>query len=150
MQNPYEVANAIFNDIKSTQQQKTRNLLRLIPVSCTCQASLDRIKESIVCELDAYLLSHPDSADNSKYTILFKARNNNQLSRTVILPSLVSSIGEKLPKLQADYKDPVLFVLVNVLQTKCCISVVNDYTKFCRYNLIELAGKAVNNKDDET
>ncbi|XP_013784763.1 THUMP domain-containing protein 1-like [Limulus polyphemus] len=139
---PCQLVSTILDDIRSTQKQKTRYLLRMIPVSATCKAFVENIKKSVSVVLDEYQDSwrRHVGEDNSSpsFAIIFKARHNNSLSREEVIRAVLQVTKVKKPDWQPDLKDPLLVILVEVVQSVCCLSILKNYFFFRKYNLIEL------------
>ncbi len=80
-----------------------------------------------------------------KYTSVCKIRNNQNVSRTSLLPSLGRIIREMNPLHQLCHDEPDLVVLIEVIRNVCCLSVVKDFFTFKKYNMHEVvkpSGKA--------
>ena len=72
-------------------------------------------------------------------------RNNNTISRTAIIPELARVISDINPSSKVEYNTPDMVVLVEILRTTACMSVVRDFYKYRQYNLHEV----VKEKSDE-
>ncbi|XP_076326406.1 THUMP domain-containing protein 1 [Tachypleus tridentatus] len=134
---PCQLVSTILKDIRSTQKQKTRYLLRMIPVLATCRAFMENIKKSMSMVLDAYQ-GEEENITSPSFAVIFKARHNNSLSREEVIRAVLQVTKVKKPNWQADLKDPLLVILVEVVQSVCCLSILKNYFFFRKYNLTEV------------
>lgn len=68
-------------------------------------------------------------------------RYNNSVSRDKIIEELakkVASLGEHTVDLSGGAK---LTIIVEVVKSICCLSVVKDYGRFCKFNLLSVCGQ---------
>lgn len=133
LDNPVEITTAILNDILQSKQQKTRYLLRLVPIEITCKANMDDIKKSVSTLIEKYFCGEAKT-----FAVCFNHRNNNQIDRDEIIKEIASSITVKNPKHKVDLKNAELTIVVEVIRGFCLLSVIPDYTKLKKYNLLQL------------
>lgn len=54
-------------------------------------------------------------------------------------------VREKRPNWVVDLTDPNIFVIVNILQRSLCLSILENFTKYSKYNPIEFHKKISGN-----
>ena len=159
LRNPVNFALGILNDIRTSGEQRTRFLLRLIPIEQTCKAYEDNVKEA----MQKIALKHFKEKTVAKsYAILFKSRCNQDFSKETAIKIIGNVIKDINPNAKVEYKTPDLVIMVEVMKSNCCLSILPDYYGYKKYNLIELAtstpslqkkspgGDDINVKNDNT
>lgn len=137
---PGEITSAIIKDLMVTKLQKTRHLLRLVPILGTCKANLPDIMECAGTLLDKYFLK-----ESSTFAIVFNKRFNDSVSRDMIIRELAEMIVLKNGDNKADLKNPKLCVVVEVIKGMCLLGVVDNYYTYKKYNLLELCKEEQSN-----
>lgn len=130
---PEELTAAIFKDLYNTRTQKTRHVLRLLPIMATCKANLPDIMESAGGLFDKYFLKEP-----STFAVIFNKRFNNSVSRDLIIKELADLIVLKNGGNKADLKNPRLCIIVEIIKGICLLSIVDNYFTYKKYNLNEI------------
>lgn len=145
---PTSMASHIIKDIAETKKQKTRYLLRLIPIEMVCKANTKDIVDSAGQLCDKYFLGEPTT-----FSIVFNKRFNNDISRDALIKEVADLIHAKNVKHKVDLKYAKRSLIVEVIKGLCCLAVVDDYMAFKKYNLVELGrsnqeyNKPVNKED---
>lgn len=135
VEDPVKLVDDIITDISETKTQKARFILRMIPIIGTCKAYERNIEE-----LAEQILSKVVSKDSDfTYSIIFKTRNNNQVSRDDIFRVVGNVVRRQEGKTRVDLKNPNFCVVVEIIRTVCCMGIVRDYFNRKKYNLVELA-----------
>lgn len=130
---PTKLGSAIVEDIALTKLQKTRYLLRLVPIEATCNTKIEEIISTAGQLFDKHFLGEPTT-----FSIVFNRRYNNSLSRDLVIKELADLITQKNNSHKADLTKPKLSVIVEIIKGNCLLSVVADYYLFKKYNLYEL------------
>lgn len=138
---PVKIAYSIIRHIAETKEQKTRFLLRLIPVEKTCKANLHDIKENIDVLVEKYF-----NDESKTFSVVYNHRNNNSLNRDEVIKEIAAIVDSKNKTHSVNLKQPQLAIIVEVIRGMCLLSVVPDYIKFKKYNLHQLCEKAVSEK----
>merc|ERR1711894_84616 len=73
------------------------------------------------------------------YAILFKSRCNQDFSKETAIKIIGNVIKDINPNAKVEYKTPDLVIMVEVMKSNCCLSILPDYYGYKKYNLIELA-----------
>ncbi|CAJ1054006.1 THUMP domain-containing protein 1 [Xyrichtys novacula] len=124
----------ILSDLHTTKKKKSRVILRMLPVTGTCKA----FQDDMVKYLTTYLEPWFKTPNCATYQITFKARNSSHNKRDEIIKSIAALVGKLNPKNKVDLTNPELTIIVEVIKSVCCISVVKDYTLFRKYNVQEV------------
>ena len=143
LKDPVKFALTILNDIKTTGEQRTRFIMRLVPIEATCKAYEDNVKEV----MQKLALKHFKADDAKKsYAILFKSRCNQDFTKEIAIKAINSVIKTVSPEATVEYKTPDLVIMVEVMKGNCCLGILPDYYGYKKYNLIELASAASDKK----
>lgn len=67
MTNPLELVTKIITELYNTKQQRTRYLLRLLPIEVICKANMNDIKSKADAMLEKYFAQEPKT-----FSIVFK------------------------------------------------------------------------------
>ncbi|KPJ11462.1 THUMP domain-containing protein 1-like [Papilio machaon] len=140
---PEVLTTAIIQDLSTTKVQKTRHVLRLLPIMATCKANLPDIMEAAGKLFDKYFLKN-----SSTFAVIFNKRFNSSVCRDLIIKELADLIVLKNGNNKADLKNPSLCIIVEIIKGICLLSVVDNYFLYKKYNLHEL-GKDESNNDSE-
>lgn len=75
-----------------------------------------------------------------------RIRNHSTLTRQ----NLIEAVADSVPKqLKVDLENPEVFILMEVFKSTCGVSVVRDYYKLKKFNVLEIASEG-RRKDVET
>uniref|UniRef100_A0AAZ3QXM0 THUMP domain-containing protein 1 n=1 Tax=Oncorhynchus tshawytscha TaxID=74940 RepID=A0AAZ3QXM0_ONCTS len=132
---PEKLVHHILSDLHITKKNKSRVILRMLPVSGTCKA----FQEDMDKYLSVFLEPWFKAPNQGSYQIAFKARNSSHNKRDDIIKALAGLVGKMNPKNKVDLTTPELTIIVEVIKSVCCVSVVRDYTLYRKYNLQEVA-----------
>ena len=138
LKDPVGFAMTILNDIRDNKQQKTRFLLRFVPIEATCKA----LKENFETTLKKLLTKHFENISETKtYSVVFKARCNNDFTKDTAIKICGDVIKEldKESHAKVEYKNPDLVIMVEIMKGNCCLGILPNYFNYKKYNLIELA-----------
>uniref|UniRef100_T1JK63 THUMP domain-containing protein n=1 Tax=Strigamia maritima TaxID=126957 RepID=T1JK63_STRMM len=141
LEDPCAVMYAILNEIEKTRTQRTKFLLRMLPVMDTCKPFIEDIKKCMDTLVTNFFATVNE--ENSTYALTFKIRNNHSLKRDDLLPALLELIQGKKLAISPDLKNPAVVINVEIVCKTCCLSIVKNYYKYRRCNLIEFAMKGV-------
>ncbi|CAK1553740.1 unnamed protein product [Leptosia nina] len=130
---PEELTTAIIKDLCATKVQKTRHVLRFLPIMATCKANLPDIMESAGKLFDKFFLK-----TSSTFAVIFNKRFNSSVSRDLIIKELAELIVLKNSSNKADLKNPGLCIIVEIIKGICLLSIVDNYFSYKKYNLNEL------------
>jgi len=131
---PVGLAAKILEDIGQKKTQKSRFLLRMLPIQTVCKATLEEMKIALARIYPADLKSGFNS-----FQIAYKARYNNTLSRMEVLRELADLVMKENSFNSVNLTDPKFTIIVEVLKGHCCMGVVTNYKRYKKFNLIEVA-----------
>lgn len=141
IENPMELCQKIFEELSESKRQKTRFLLRFIPVQEVCKANIKSIVETVGKLWDKHILSEKIVVHS--FAVVFNKRYNNDVAREDILKELADLVKLKCPLIKVDLKGADLCVLVEILKGFACISIAPGYFKYRKYNLIEICSNSI-------
>ncbi|XP_045613767.1 THUMP domain-containing protein 1 homolog [Procambarus clarkii] len=137
LDDPLPLSVAIMDDILQNQKQRTKRLLRMIPVQKTCKAFQEDIEKAVGNLAKSYF-----EKESKTFYVVIKIRNNTTLPREQLTNALVQIIQDANSKNTPDLKYPDVVLNVDVIKNICCLSFLPGYfTKYAKYNLIMLADK---------
>ncbi|KAM3962249.1 THUMP domain-containing protein 1 homolog [Aphomia sociella] len=142
---PEELTAAIMKDLYVTKLQKSRHVLRLLPIMGTCKANLPDIMECAGKLFDKYFLKEP-----STFAVVFNKRFNSSVSRDLIIKELAEMVVLKNADNKADLKNPTLCIIVEIIKGICLLSIVDNYYTYKKYNLHELSKEESNSELEGT
>lgn len=135
---PCHLVHHILNEAYTRKLQKSRYILRFLPVSATCRARIETIVETT----EQLLLLHPDlgfGCAGGSFCVMVKIRNSNQVTQTEVIQKIVAKAREMNDNNAGNMQNPDFFIIVDVIKTTCCLSIVKDYFKFKKYNLQQVS-----------
>jgi len=130
IEDPVKLTEMIVQDISERKKQKTRFLLRLIPIEVTCKAYVDDIQKACEPLLEKYFQDSPKS-----FSIVFNHRNNNQISKDNVIKVVAEMVSAKRSDHKVDLKNAEVSILIEVIKGIALIGVVPNFTKYKKYNL---------------
>ncbi|EEA27451.1 THUMP domain protein [Talaromyces marneffei ATCC 18224] len=131
---PVKLVHDICEDARTNpDQRKSRWIKRMTP--------LTQIRKVLSVDLAAFAKEvlqpyfHADGVPK-KYAIRPAVRNNNTLSRDVVIQTVAAAVG---PGYKVDLKNPDYTIVVEIVQNVIGMSVVgSDYDALKRFNLMEI------------
>ena len=132
---PVHLCRTIMDDIRTTGVQKSRHLLRLVPVVKTCKAYPESLKEAAKDVLTPWFKDKEDVT----FCVVFKSRLNGSLTKEAVVIVIGEMVKEINVKAKVEYKTPDLVVVVEVMKGHCCLGIVPKYFEYKKCNLVELA-----------
>uniref|UniRef100_A0A8C9N9E3 THUMP domain-containing protein 1 n=1 Tax=Serinus canaria TaxID=9135 RepID=A0A8C9N9E3_SERCA len=138
---PENLVHHILKDMHTTKKKKTRVILRMLPISGTCKAFMEDMKKYTETFFEPWF----KAPNKGTFQIVYKARNNSHMSREEVIKELAGIVGSLNPENKVDLNNPQYTIVVEIIKTVCCLSVVRDYVLFRKYNLQEVVKS---NKED--
>ncbi|EPQ52634.1 hypothetical protein GLOTRDRAFT_79752 [Gloeophyllum trabeum ATCC 11539] len=121
-------------DVVETGITRTKYTQRLTPVSGSCVANLPEICGLFKKVILPFFL---DAGDKKyRYKIELRIRNHHTVSRDPLLAELAALVPEGH---KVDLKSPEVFILVELFKSVCGMSVVKDYYRLQKFNVMEIA-----------
>ncbi|KZO90706.1 hypothetical protein CALVIDRAFT_388311 [Calocera viscosa TUFC12733] len=134
---PVPLAHAYLSEVLSTGRARTRYVNRLLPAAGVCTANLPEV----LALAKGVLRETFEDGSAYRYKIELSIINHSKLSKDVLIPPL----AELVPKDRGhtvDLKHPEVVILVQVFKVWCGVSVVRDWQRFRRWNVMQLAEAA--------
>ncbi|XP_041098511.1 THUMP domain-containing protein 1-like [Polyodon spathula] len=131
---PGKLVHHILQDLHTTKKKKSRVILRMLPVSGTCKAFIEEMEKY----LGPFLESWFKAPNQGTFQIVFKARNSSHAKRDEVIKLLAGLVGNMNPKNKVDLTNPEFTIIVEIIKSVCCVSVVRDYVLFRKFNLQEV------------
>lgn len=135
---PVQLVMKHVENVQETGVTRTKYTHRLTPVSGTCVANLPEIHSLCRRTVTAYCAQENSegSPRARKYKIELRVRNHNTLTRMDIIQEVAKCMPSNYT---VDLDDPDVFVLVEVFKSTFGVSIVEDYYRFQKFNVMELA-----------
>ena len=89
-----------------------------------------------------------ESSSPPTYCVIFKSRLNQSFFKQDAIDVVGKIMKELNPNAQVEYKNPDLAIIFEIMKSHCCLSVLPNYYKYKKYNLIELASASTANQND--
>lgn len=142
--NPGELVDTIIKDIWNSGIQKTKFLLRLIPIEVTCKANMNDIGTAF-----DQLGERHFKEKSLTFSIAFNHRNNNVISRDDAIKLIADRVFALRPDHKVDLKNPQVTIILEVIKAFAFLSVIPDYFKYKKYNLLSICNQeeTINNAD---
>uniref|UniRef100_A0A8C1LY62 THUMP domain-containing protein 1 n=1 Tax=Cyprinus carpio TaxID=7962 RepID=A0A8C1LY62_CYPCA len=137
---PEQLVHHILSDLHQTKKRKSRVILRMLPVSGTCRAFPEDMEKFLSVFLERWFRA----PQRATYQICFKARNSSHNKREEVIKAVAGLVGKLNPLNKVDLTNPELSIIIEIIKTVCCVSVLKDYTLFRKYNLQEVAKEPTN------
>lgn len=135
----------LLQNIEISQKQNVRFIQRFIPVQATFKADQEKLGDNFELNFDRLA---PKQARS--YAIQCRVRNNSGVnSEKLLLEQLVLIVKMKRPHWYLNLNEPQILIALNVVQKAVCLSLIDDYHKFAKYNLVEYFRKCTNAKSDD-
>ncbi|KAI0360017.1 hypothetical protein OH77DRAFT_1472008 [Trametes cingulata] len=131
---PVKLVTTHVQNVMNTGVTQTRYTQRLTPVSGSCVANIPEIRNLCGRLVNAALAAEPDK--KFTYKIELRMRNHNTVTRDKLIPELAKCVPEGHT---VSLDNPELFILVEIFKSVCGISVVKDYYKLYKFNVMEIA-----------
>ncbi|KAG1737300.1 hypothetical protein EDB19DRAFT_1637138 [Suillus lakei] len=135
---PVKLVMQHVDNVQKTGVTRTKYTHRLTPVSGTCVANLPELHS--LCRRTVAAYSAQDNSEGSprarKYKVELRMRNHNTLTRMEIIQEVAKCMPSNYT---VDLDNPDVFVLVEVFKSTFGMSIVEDYYRFQKFNVMELA-----------
>jgi len=146
LSDPNELSDSIYEDLIATQVRKTKICLKFIPVVRTCYASTEKIVEAAK-EICKPIFVEQAEEKLIRFCFLWQVTANSSLNRDDVVLDLCKYVCSKQEHI-TEYTDPEIAVNIRIIGNTCCISVLKNFVRFCKYN-IDSVVKPVKEEDGE-
>nr|XP_033819405.1 THUMP domain-containing protein 1 isoform X2 [Geotrypetes seraphini] len=131
---PEKLVHHILKDMYTTKKKKAKVIFRMLPFSGTCKAFLEDMKQYA----ETFFVPWFKTPNKGTFQIVYKARNNSHMNREEVIKELAGVVGNLNPENKVDLNNPEYTIVVEIIKTVCCLSVVKDYVLLKKYNLQEV------------
>ncbi|CCM03096.1 uncharacterized protein FIBRA_05216 [Fibroporia radiculosa] len=131
---PVQLVMKHVRTVMDTGVTHTRFTQRLTPISATCVANLPEIKSLFNRVVSPFFEEDPERTYH--YKIELRMRNHSTIARPILIQELAKCVPEKH---KVDLENAEAFILVEVFKSICGISIVKDYYRFQKFNVMEIA-----------
>ncbi|OTF74634.1 THUMP domain-containing protein 1-like protein [Euroglyphus maynei] len=139
---PQALSLALWKDLEQNRRQNCRYIQRIIPVIRTCRT------DKIVTIFDE-LFERLASKSVCSFLVQCRIRNYSSMTERILQESIIEIVRERRPNWYVSLDRPDQFIQINVLCKAACISLLPDYNRYAKYNLIEFIKKHTPNGDDD-
>lgn len=136
---PQKLVDEFFSELLDKSQMKTANTYKVLPVFDTFRNNVSCAKTSIAQLLNDRFKD--ESETSKKYFIELQSRGNHKLNpetKQSMIEGVADTVSELKPSWTVDRENADYIIILIALKDVCCLSVVSDYFKRCKYNVIEL------------
>ncbi|XP_006459466.1 hypothetical protein AGABI2DRAFT_218712 [Agaricus bisporus var. bisporus H97] len=131
---PVQLVVRHIENVQRTGVTQTRHTHRFVPVSGSSVANLPEIKSLCHDIFNKFFETHKNRSFT--YKVELRMRNHSTISRSV----LIQHIAQCVPAGHTVSLDnPEIFILVEVFKSVCGISIVQDYYRLQKFNVMEIA-----------
>ncbi|KAF8191595.1 hypothetical protein K438DRAFT_1919436 [Mycena galopus ATCC 62051] len=142
---PVKLVMKHVQNVHETGFTHTRYSLRFSPVSASCVTNLPEIQA--LCRTVFEPFFGEAVGQKFKYKIELRIRNHTTLSRTDLIEAIAKCVPEGHT---VNLEDPELFIIVEVFKSICGVSVVRDYYKLQKFNVVEIANTHASENPDSS
>lgn len=131
---PNEMLLSIWNDLEMKPQQNSRYIQRIIPVIETCKA------ENILACFES-VFEKKALKDVCSYSVQCKVRNNSSFQEKKLQEQIIKIVRDKRPNWYVGLDRPDQMIQINIVCKAGCISLLKDYIRYSKYNIMEFLKK---------
>lgn len=137
LKDPLPLSLAIMDELLLSQKQRTKKLLRMVPVQTTCRAYPEDIKKAVQELAKSYFRENGQT-----FCVIFKVRNNTSIKKENMVYDLATILETANPKNRPNLTFPDVVLSVDIIKNVCCLGFLPHYfTKYSKYNLVLIANK---------
>ncbi|KAI5118142.1 hypothetical protein M0805_001741 [Coniferiporia weirii] len=131
---PVALVELHMRNVEKTGITHTRSTLRLTPVSSSCDSNIAEIVS--LCKRIVTPVFENEESKAYRYRVELRMRNHNTVSRDEVIKAIAQCVPEPH---KVDLVDPEIFVLVEIFKGTCGISVVRDYYRYKKFNVVQVS-----------
>lgn len=147
LEDPNELVNSIFESVEAKEYTNINMMQRMLPVTATCYASVEKILECAEKLIETSF--HGVAQTSLKFCCVWKVRCNKTLSRDDVVLPICKMVNQTGVDHVTDYSEPQIVIGIEVIANACAICILNNWTRFKKYNLQNVAGFNLNQKTNE-
>lgn len=137
---PIKLLDSFFDELEQKRTIKTSNTCRVLPVLDTFRNNVASAKQSVIKILD----SRFPGEESKKYFIEFQSRGNYKLEsedKQRMVEGVAEAVHEARPSWEVSRDNADYIIALTALRNICCLSILKDYFKRSKYNVIEFCKK---------
>lgn len=134
---PIKIVDQFFDELMEKREIRTSNTFKVLPVIDTFRNSPACAKQSIS---NVFENSFKDEGER-KFFIEFQTRGNYKLNpedKMKMIEVVADTITELRPQWSVDREKADYIISLVALRNVCCLSILKDYFKRSKYNVVEL------------
>ena len=145
---PQEVVVSVMKEAKATMTLRARNCSRFLPVSHTCFASVEAIKEMAPKVLEGHFPAEEvEGQKGVQFAVEYEHRSFQGINRLDIINAFTDQI--KCPPNKVNLNSPEKTILVQMLKSVCAVSIVTGYKELCKFNIKNITEPSKDEKPKE-
>ena len=138
---PNQLVEAVFNFVRETMKANSRYIQRFIPVCGTFKAIGEQMDRCLDQDFRRLFTQYAPK-NVQTYSVMAKVRNNSAFkSTTAIRTKMIEVIKEERPNWFINHSTPQQMIVINILQRAGAVSILPDFYRLSKYNLVEYASK---------
>lgn len=145
---PVALVDRFFDDLEQKRTIKTSNTCKILPVLDTFRNNVASAKESIVKILNA----NYSNQSGKKYFIEIQTRGNYKLEtddKQRMVEGVAEAVHEARPDWEVSRENADYIIHLTALRNICCLSILKDYFKRSKYNVIEFCKRFFPEQDKQ-
>lgn len=131
---PVQLVVKHIENVQRTGITHTRHTHRFVPVSGNCVANLPEIESLCRDVFTKFFRSH--CGRKFTYKVELRIRNHSTISRPVLIQHIARCMPEEHT---VALENPDLFILVEVFKSVCGVSIVEEYYRLQKFNVMGIA-----------
>ena len=126
---PVQLADRVMEEAIASQRSCAPHVVRILPVQTTCSAHVGNITQAAAALLGAL------RGSEDTYAVQWRRRCNTGIDKMEVINAVAAAVSAVAPKARVDLAAPAAAVMVDVMKTVCCVSVLPDWRRVQSYNL---------------
>mmetsp|Transcript_62533 Transcript_62533/g.104068 ORF Transcript_62533/g.104068 Transcript_62533/m.104068 type:complete len:270 (+) Transcript_62533:30-839(+) len=132
---PLQIVDRAMEAARTTGTSGAPHVVRLLPVQATCAANRASIMQAVTPLIQTL------KGCEKTFAVQWRRRCNTGLDKMEVIDAIAMAMRDIAPKAKVDLCKPQVAVLLEVVKTVCCVSVLPDWQHFKSYNLRAICEK---------
>lgn len=134
LDDPVLLANTIAEEISSTKEQVSQDLIRMVPIEAISKATVEAVTASIEPLLKKHFCSGPKT-----FGIVINKRLNNGVNKMELIDKVANMVTGLSKEHKVDLKKPEVTILMEIIKSWCLMAILPEFDRFKKYNLVQLS-----------